>query len=586
MSADPLPTPDAPGLTVPSDRHRPAPPPPPDPGEPTPQQVGGYRLVRLIGRGGMGEVWEADDPQLRRRVAVKLMLPAIAARPEARARFLREARALAAVRHDHVVPVLHVLEDGGVPYLVMPLLEGESLDGRLAGGPLPPGEVIRVGREAALGLAAAHAEGVVHRDIKPHNLWLEAPAGRVKLLDFGLARAVDPADGLSTTGAASGTPAYMAPEQADGQDPDPRADLFGLGAVLYRAATGTPAFGGRSATAILTAVASHHPPPPHEVNPAVPRGLSGLIMRLLEKDPARRPAGAGAVAVELAALAAEDTAPVDPDATTVPDRPAVRRGRRWVVPVVAAVAVLLGVGVWLGTRPGTRSAGEPVGDGGTGLPAGDPPAPAAPPRYRGGVEVHVEREAGPGPHPINLRVGDPGTLPFRKTDKFRVDAAVDPPAYLYVVWVDPGRDVIPVYPWDPAADEKVQWRTRPAAEKPTGRVSLPPNPADRFLAASARPGVVTIVVLARPTPLGAGDDDEVRGWFAGLPDLPLPAGGEGAAVWFDDYREVTAPGRTRSGFTVVGSADPFARWQGELKRAVGDKAAFQTAVSFARAGGN
>jgi hypothetical protein len=178
-----------------------------------------------------------------------------------------------------------------------------------------------------------------------------------------------------------------------------------------------------------------------------------------------------------------------------------------------------------------------------------------------------------------LRLNTPGALPLRKTDKFRIEGQVDPPAYLYVVWVDPGRDVTPVYPWDP----KVGWGSRPANEEGVGRVSLPPDPGKRYTAPGAKAGVATMVLFASPTPLDV-PDDVMKGWFEGLPDLPLPAGGEQAAVWFDDYVEVKDQDRPRT-FGEVGSDDAFARWQGQLKKVLGGKAAFQTAVSFARTGG-
>ena len=161
-----------------------------------PERVGGYRVLGVLGEGGMGRVYLAEDPLLNRRIALKVLRPDAASRPDAAARFLREARAAAAVQHDHVVPIYQVGEDGGAPFLAMPLLAGESLEARLRReGPLPPAEVIRVGREAAEGLAAAHAAGLVHRDVKPANLWLEAPSGRIKVLDFGLARSLAGADG-------------------------------------------------------------------------------------------------------------------------------------------------------------------------------------------------------------------------------------------------------------------------------------------------------------------------------------------------------------------------------------------------------
>jgi hypothetical protein len=178
-----------------------------------------------------------------------------------------------------------------------------------------------------------------------------------------------------------------------------------------------------------------------------------------------------------------------------------------------------------------------------------------------------------------LRLNEAGALPLRKTDKFRIEGRVDPPAYLYVVWVDPEHDVTPVYPWDP----KKGWGSRPTKEEKVGGVSLPPNAGNRYTAPEAKAGVATMVLFARPTPLDV-PDEVVKGWFEGLPDLPLPAGGEQAAVWFDDYVDVKDPDRPRT-FAEVGADDPFARWQGQLQKVLGGQAAFQTAVSFARTGG-
>ncbi len=191
----------------------------------------------------------------------------------------------------------------------------------------------------------------------------------------------------------------------------------------------------------------------------------------------------------------------------------------------------------------------------------------------------VERVVDPNKPPVLLRLNDPRALPLRLEDKFRIEATVEPPAYLYVVWVDPCKDVTPVYPWNP----KEGWGTRPDKVHPTGKVSLPPNAGERYRARDAKPGVATMVLLALPIPLDVSDD-VVSGWFEALPDLPLPPGGERGVVWFDNYAAVTDdPGRPRA-FEVVPTGDTFARWQGQLQKAVGERAAFQTAVSFARTG--
>jgi len=224
--------------------------------------------------------------------------------------------------------------------------------------------------------------------------------------------------------------------------------------------------------------------------------------------------------------------------------------------------LLAAIGGWLVTHP----PGQGV------VPEWAPIDPPTRVRYRGQVDVEVFRQG------RYLRLNEAGALPLRKTDEFRIGGWVDPPAYLYVVWVDPGHDVTPVYPWDATKG----WGSRPAEEETAERVRLP-RKAPRYTAPNAKPGVATMVLFARPTPLDV-PDDEVRKWFEGLPDLPLPAGGEQAAVWFNDYVEVRDPDRLRT-FGEVGADDAFARWQGQLQKVLGDRAAFQTAVSFARTGG-
>jgi eukaryotic-like serine/threonine-protein kinase len=188
-----------------------------------PVQLGPYRVVGALGKGSAGIVLEAEDQQLGRTVALKVLKPVLAANAAASRRFLREARAAAALTHDHIVPIYHVGADRGIPYLVMPLLAGETLERRFRRqGILPLSEVLRIGREVATGLAAAHERGLVHRDIKPGNLWLEAGSGRVRILDFGLARIEEEDGQQSHSGGPVGTPAYMAPEQARGETVGPR----------------------------------------------------------------------------------------------------------------------------------------------------------------------------------------------------------------------------------------------------------------------------------------------------------------------------------------------------------------------------
>jgi serine/threonine protein kinase len=324
-------------------------------------EFGGFRIVALLGEGGMGRVYRAEDPQLSREVALKVMKPAVAAKPESRVRFLREARAMAAVHHDNVAPIFQVGEVDGVPFLAMPLLRGESLAALLKReGALPPADVLRIGREAAAGLVAVHARGLIHRDIKPTNIWLETlpddsgtapPRWRVKLLDFGLAREQSESDAVTQEGVVLGSPAYMSPEQTDGQPLDPRSDLFSLGSVLYECATGKRSFQGKTFTAILAAVAGHHPPPAHEVNPRVPKELSALVGRLQAKSPAERPPSAHSAAewidgIEMGPAPVTRSQPVKRQSSG----PSRRRSRRFSVgcsiSVTMAAMLLFSVGWW------------------------------------------------------------------------------------------------------------------------------------------------------------------------------------------------------------------------------------------------
>lgn len=292
-------------------------------------RLGPYRVLKVLGAGGMGVVFQAEDPHLQRLVALKAMLPGLAASDSAKQRFLREARAAAALKHDHVVTIHQVGEDRGAPYLAMEFLEGEPLDDRLKReGKLPRADVLRIGREMAEGLAAAHERGLIHRDIKPANVWLEGKKGRVKILDFGLARAATDEAHLTQPGAVVGTPAYMAPEQGQGKTVDPRCDLFSLGCVLYRMATGAAPFGGTDMISTLMAVATETPRPPQTLEPRLPRALSDLIVNLLAKEPADRPASAQAVIEKLDAIGRELAQPVG-----------VKPRKRW--PAVAAAAAFL-----------------------------------------------------------------------------------------------------------------------------------------------------------------------------------------------------------------------------------------------------
>ena len=248
-------------------------------------RLGQYEIMELVGRGGMGIVLKGHDPKLNRVVAIKVLAPELAVVATARQRFLREAQAAAAVSHDHVVTI-HAIDDGGrMPFLVMEYIAGQSLQQRIdRTGPLKLAEILRIGKQIAAGLAAAHAEGLIHRDVKPANILLENGVERVKITDFGLARAVDEAR-VTKTGVVAGTPEYMSPVQAQGLAVDHRSDLFSLGCVLYAMCTGRSPFRGESTIAVIRRVCDDTPRSVREVNAEIPGWLAEIVDHLLAKDP-------------------------------------------------------------------------------------------------------------------------------------------------------------------------------------------------------------------------------------------------------------------------------------------------------------
>ncbi|MEQ1826671.1 MAG: serine/threonine-protein kinase [Pirellula sp.] len=251
-------------------------------------RLGRYEIERKIGSGGMGVVFKAIDTELHRPVAIKVLAPHLARNGAARQRFGRESRAAAAVVHEHVVAIHNVESNSEFPYLVMQYISGESLQARVQRlGPLSVEQILRIGIQAASGLAAAHEQGIVHRDIKPANILLEDGVERVLITDFGLARTVDDAS-LTHTGIVAGTPHYMSPEQANGDSVDHRSDLFSLGSVLYFVATGHPPFRAEKAMGVLHRICHEPHRPAWQINAAIPDTLSEVIDVLLEKRPSRR----------------------------------------------------------------------------------------------------------------------------------------------------------------------------------------------------------------------------------------------------------------------------------------------------------
>ncbi|MDX1548008.1 MAG: serine/threonine-protein kinase, partial [Rhodothermales bacterium] len=298
-------------------------------------QVGPYLLDGPLGRGGMGVVYRAYDARLDRPVALKFLPPHLSGDARARQRFVAEARAASALDHPHICTIYDVgqAEDGRT-YIAMAYYEGQTLKERLAGGPLPAGEAVAVASQVAEALAAAHARGIVHRDVKPGNIFL-TEAGAVKLLDFGLAKTAG--TDLTRPGTTLGTVAYLSPEQARGEAAGASADLWALGVVLYEMLAGKRPFRGEHAQSILRAVLDDVPPPLPTLRPALPEGLPGLVERALAKHPADRYPDAAALLADLRAVR-EGAAPAAPPRRA---SPAMRRRLPYVGLAVLAAVVSL-----------------------------------------------------------------------------------------------------------------------------------------------------------------------------------------------------------------------------------------------------
>jgi Tol biopolymer transport system component len=340
-------------------------------------RLGPYEIVGPLGAGGMGEVYRARDTRLGREVAVKVLPEHLIENPEVRSRFEREARTVSSLNHPHICTLHDVGHEGDVEYLVMELVDGETLAQRLERGPLPTAEVLRLGIQIADALDRAHRAGIVHRDFKPGNVMLTRSGA--KLMDFGLARATvaanqggrpisgsgvtiatltqspTAASPLTSEGSLVGTFLYMAPEQLEGREVDARSDLWALGCVLYEMATGRRAFEGKSQASLIGAIMHSEPPPIGATAPATPPALEGLVRACLAKDPEERVQTAHDVKLQLSWIGAPGSQSGVVAPAELPKRRASREPLAWAVAGVAVVAAALFA--WRAMGPGGGGAG-------------------------------------------------------------------------------------------------------------------------------------------------------------------------------------------------------------------------------------
>ncbi|MBI3268817.1 MAG: serine/threonine protein kinase [Planctomycetes bacterium] len=501
-------------------------------------RLGGCEILRLIGRGGMGVVFEGRHVALDKRVAVKVLAPHLLAEPSIVERFRLEARSAAQIDHPFVVQVLNVGEEAGLHFLVMQFIEGESLERRVRrAGPLPVAEALRVARAASLALDHAHRRGIVHRDVKPDNILLAAD-GTVKVTDFGLAKLLSGGSDLSHTGQIMGTPSFISPEQCSGTAVDGRADQYALGVTLHFLLTGRCPFTGDTPIALMYKHVHETPPPIRELNPAVPESVARVVERALAKSPDGRYATMEAFARALEAAHGG----LGPPMGTPPPlsaTPAVS------TPPLAATSptVLKGTPIPV-SRPESLSAG-----GGGGVASGAAPAGAATPIGRE-KQVRLALLSGSKGCQVTLAVslslllfvaaGLPMFQGMRRLRMPESSTQAEAPPALRDVAATPGGHPVGVRR-DGAAPSTsdpdlhlAEWKKRvgdeEAAARPTVALGLPATPGDL--------GWRELGIALGPSP----KDATLAGEWGGL-----PAGTGGSFAYSTDTTTATMPGQGKAG---------------------------------------
>jgi tRNA A-37 threonylcarbamoyl transferase component Bud32 len=501
-------------------------------------QIPGYEVLEELGQGGMGIVYKARQIGLKRLVALKMIRADEDAGSAQRARFQAEAEAVAQLRHPNIVQIYELGQHHGQPYFALEYVEGGNLAGKLHGRPWEPRAAAELAATLATAIHHAHTQGIIHRDLKPSNILLTAD-GTPKVADFGLAKTGPAAGGLTQTGAALGTPAYMAPEQAGGWagPTGPHTDVFGLGAILYELLTGRKPHSGASSEQLLQQAREGHVTPPREHNRRVPAALDRICLRALHRDPGQR----YATALDL-----------EQDLRRFLDGP--RRRRRRLLAGVAGVVVLVAVVVtafFLFRAPGANDL----------------------PPLKGFIDMQIWEEH--NPRRQGLHLNEDGALPLKPGDEFFMEAELNRPAFLYVLWIDTEGKVQPVYPWRPG-----HWEKRPAEEHPVQRLRRPEAVDEFYPITRGLPGMETLVLLARETPLPESVDLRAE-----LGQLPRQTGQSlRATAWFENGEVVRNEPDRAPRFEPRRRNDPVLAVQRRIRERLGRYFRYTRAVTFANQG--
>jgi hypothetical protein len=433
--------------------------------------VPGYEILEELGRGGMGVVYKARQLGLERLVALKMIRPPNTPLPEQLARFRAEGRAVAQLEHPGIVQIYEIGEYQGQPFFSLQYVAGGSLAGRIQGRAWAPRPAARLVADLAAAVQHAHARGVVHRDLKPANVLLAAD-GSPRITDFGVAKLLQSeGPGLTAVGAVFGSPAYMPPEQArgDAEAVGPKADIFGLGAILYELLTGSPLYQGETLSELVERAQQARVTPPRQLNPAVPRELEHICLKALAADPAQRYASAAELERHLRRWLGQ------------PRRIGVAVGMvAALVLVLAAVLAIRGIGL-----PTVSPAGSGV------VP---PVQGVAEPALTGELIVTVF-EKGKTPR----RVDRTGVLPVRTGEGVHVEARLDRPGYVYLLAIDEEGGVAPLYPW-PWGQQPAPTLADPPPREPPLATIHSPRELDQGWDLKGE-GMQTVLLLARGTPL-------------------------------------------------------------------------------------